>query len=973
MFDNKDSMSNNEIPSSNDLFIVDMHCHSSYSDGTMTPEQIAKILFDSGVQYASLTDHDTLAGLYAFHNALMKYGIGFITGVELTAIHKDYIIHLLAYGFDPEYPGLCACTVNEKPNPVDSYNVITSKRFRTVSEVIDIIHRAGGVAVMAHPVQTEPDADRREILIDDFKKLGLDGIEAVYGPNSPDVEKKLLDLATQKDLIVSAGTDYHGQKDAVPGIRIEISKWKAFRDAFINASPNEIFEGSSVSTKLPEKSKNQWYSFVLKFVMPATLSLSLFIVALFAVFLPYFEKTLMDQKRENIRQLTQIVWGILSEANEEVKSGHMALEEAQTLAMERIEAMRYGFENKDYFWLQDLSPRILMHPYRPDLNGQDVSDYKDSEGTSIFVEFVNLALKQREGYVSYVWQWQDDPERMEPKESYIRLFEPWGWVIGTGIYVNDVQTEILHLRTYLVQVSLGIIGIVLILLLYLIRQSLLLDRSRNHAEKLLHESIKRYRALSEAATEGALFVFDGRCRYANAIMYELMGCSSAALELLDIDDVFPDIEENRALRENLSKNSMNKASMVVNEIKGVLKCCDGSKMNCILSIRYDGTLTSGFMILVRRSAESSWSVNKNIELHRLLQLPASIISDLTDSINQSKKTDEVVALCRKTPGLVYSLLENGTSSVTIVYLISLIVDVTTKKLIDLSIEELGAPPVPYAFLAIGSHGRQALTLNSDQDNALVYKLTEKDNVLEVEKYFLALASKVCDLLELAGYKKCIGNNIASNPRWCRPLYVWKSYFYEWITRSTPQQIVDFNVFFDFRPIAGDPELAIDLRNYVNLLVHENPFFLTLIAQNTLSFKTQMRLFGNIVPSGGKEHPGRIDVKTPAMAIMSFARLYALQQDSYETNTFLQLDAIRRQGIILDSKQRSLVAIYETLLRLRLWNQASSSEQDKNADKWIDPIQLGRFEEAILIESFKEIDELQNIIQHDFLGGTYYSE
>lgn len=128
----------------------------------------------------------------------------------------------------------------------------------------------------------------------------------------PGCGKSIIGPCHPKDLIVSAGTDYHGQKDAVPGIRIEISKWKAFRDEFINASPNEILDRSPVSIKLP-KSKNQWYSFVLKFVMPATLSLSLFIVALFAVFLPYFEKTLMDQKRENIRQLTQIVWGIRPE------------------------------------------------------------------------------------------------------------------------------------------------------------------------------------------------------------------------------------------------------------------------------------------------------------------------------------------------------------------------------------------------------------------------------------------------------------------------------------------------------------------------------------------------------------------------------------------------------------------------------------------------------------------------------------
>ncbi len=958
----------------NGLIVVDMHCHSGHSDGTMTPEQVAKTLFHAGVQYAALTDHDTLAGLPAFHNALMRYGIGFITGVELTAIHKDYIVHILAYGFDPDFPGLCVNPPSDRLSPPDAYEVTASRRFRTVSDVIGVIHSAGGVAILAHPVQTEPDDGRLAVLIDELKKIGLDGIEAVYGPNPPFIQTKLLELADERDLIVSAGTDFHGQKDAVPGIRIETPRWKAFRDAFINVSASEVFEEIPSSPKRRlKKPKNQWVSFVLKFVLPAVLSLGLFVFASFAIFLPYFGQTLTDQKRENIREMTQVAWGVLYEANEEVQAGSLSFAEAQTLALSRIEDMRYGADLKDYFWVQDLTPHILMHPYRPDLDGQDVSGFEDSEGKRIFVEFANLAQTQGEGYISYYWQWQDNPERIEPKESYIRLFEPWGWVIGTGIYVNDVQTEIANLRTYLVQVSLGIIAIVLVLLVYLVRQSLLLDRSRYRAEKLLRESVKRYRALSEAATEGALFVYDGRCRYANAVMYELMGCTLTALELLDIDDVFPDIEENRPLREHLLKNETNRADMVGNEIKGVLKCCDGRRLACICSIRYDSTLTSGFMILVRRAGGNAWNAGKDTELSRLLQLPAGIASNLTDAVSRATTAEEAVQTCRQTPELAKPLLENGTSSITIASLISSVLDATTKKLVDLTVEEMGPPPAPFAFLAIGSHGRQSLTLQSDQDNALVYKLSENDDPMEVEKYFLALAEKVCDLLEGAGYKKCIGNNVASNPRWCRPLYVWKSYFEEWITRATPQHIVDFNIFFDFRPVAGESALAVELRGFMNNLIHENPFFLTLIAQNALTFKTQMRLFGNIVPSGGKEHPGRIDVKTPAMAIISFARLYALQQDSHETNTFLQLESIKRHGVILDSKQRSLVTIYETLLRLRLQNQASSSKEDQNADKWIDPDMLGRFEEAILTESFKEIDELQSVIQRDFLGGAYYSE
>ncbi len=965
MFDEIESMSgNNESNENNQAMIrVDMHCHSTFSDGGMTPEQVAKKLYDSGVKYAALTDHDTLAGLPSFHHALMKYGIGFVTGVEITVMHKEYIIHVLAYGFDPEYPELCTTLPSEKNGTHDSPYAIASRGFRTASEVIKQIHSSGGVAIFAHPVQTEPDFEKLQILTNELQRFGLDGIEAIYGPNSPDTEAALLKLAAKTNLLVSAGTDYHTQDGLTPGINIEMSKWKDFRDAIIKASTNVFWKKTLSAPNTPKKPKNQWFSFIFNILMPAALSLSLFVIVLFVILLPFFEKTLLERKRENIRELTQVAWGVLNEATKEVENNQLTLAQAQSLAKNRIEAMRYGSENKDYFWLQDLSPRILMHPYRPDLNGQDVSDFKDTQGTRIFVAFSELVQEQGEGYISYVWQWKDDFDRMEPKESYIRLFEPWGWIIGTGIYVHDVQAEIANLHSHLVKVSLGIIGIVLLLLIYLVRQGLLLEQSRSHAERMLHESIERYRALSEAATEGALFVYEGRCRYANTVMYELLGCASGGLELLDIDDIFPDIDANEVWRNCLSNNNNNNESTMIH---GILKRCDGSELNCILTIGYDNNPNNGFMILIRRVMENIEHTGTHIALNRLLQLPTSIVSNLTGLIKESKQISEVVALCRQTPDLVHSLLENGTSSVTITSMISAITDMTTQRIIDHCIEELGDPPVPYVFLALGSQGRQTQTLYSDQDNALIYKLNEQSNAEEIQNYFLALTTRVCDALEQAGYIKCVGEKIASNPQWCKPLSIWKGYFEEWIKNCLPQQVVDFSIIFDFRPVAGDPELATELRDFIHLTLCETPFFLSQVAQNALLFKTPMRLFGTIVTSGGKGHLGRIDVKTPAMAIVSYARLYALQQNIHETNTFLRLDAIRRSGMLLDSKHRNLVTVYETLLRLRLWNQALALEQNRPLDNWIDPGQLGHMEEVIMRESFKEIDELQGFIQRDFL-------
>jgi len=942
---------------------VDMHCHSAHSDGILYPDQLAQIVSEAGIKYASLTDHNTICGLAVFKKALMSYSIGFVSGVEITTIHKSNIIHILAYGFDIHNRELNALLSDKNGIKKEVSVSVMHKVFGSASEVIDVIHNAGGIAILGHPFQTIPDYGKLRILLNDLQKLGLDGIEAIYGPNSEATQRQLMDIAVENDFVVSAGTDFHHPEVSSPGIDITVEQWKQFRNALLN-NPNKLADATNLP--LPQKKpKNQWFSLFKNIYLPAVMTLTLFIIALFFVLLPYFEKTLLERKRESIKQLTQVAWGVLNEASEEVEHGLLTIEQAQSLAKNRIAAMRYGHDNRDYFWIQDLTPRILMHPYRTDLNNQDVSDFQDAKGTKIFVAFSELVKEQGEGFISYVWQWMDEPDRMEPKESYIRIYEPWGWLIGTGIYVYDVQTEIANLRMHIVNMSLVIILIVLILLIYLVRQGLLLEHSRSEAEKLLIESVDRYKTLSEAATEGALFIFDNRCRYANTVMYELLGCSSENIELLDLEDVFPDTVKNRKW---LSRFHNPNNIELPHSAEGVIRRFDGTTLCCTLTFRGDyNDPNSGCMILVRRSIDVTEHTGTHIVLNRLLHIPNSIADDIAESIKKSKYVSEVVSLRQKTNSMVVSLLGNGTSSIAITSMISTITDVTVQKLIEFCYRDLGQPPVPFSFMALGSHGRQAQTMFSDQDNAIVYKPENTSIDKEVEAYFLRLGTMLCDLLEQTGFKKCPGQKIASNPQWCQPLHIWKAYFDEWIRNCEPQQVIEFSIYFDFRPIVGDVELATELRSYVNALLKETPFFLTQVAQNALLFKTPMRLLGSIVTSTNKKHSGRIDIKSPAMAIVSFARLYALKNYIIETNTISRLDNIKNLGTILDSRHRDIITAFETLMKMRLWNQARAIENNLDTDNWIDPSQLGHLEERILRECFKEIDDLQTMIQKDFLS------
>ncbi|MBM4370044.1 MAG: cache domain-containing protein [Deltaproteobacteria bacterium] len=534
-----------------DMTRVDFHLHSSHSDGFYDPQQLVGVLAGMQVRFASLTDHDTTAGLAAFTEACARHGIACISGLEMTVGDDSQLLHLLAYGFDPANlplqealartrarrsggTGPRADTGPGAPAPGDRSWI------RELGQAIRLIHDAGGRAFLAHPLALIQDRETLDAVLGQARGVGLDGIEA-YSWRSSDLERRsLVDLARKHGLLVSAGSDFHGPEHPgplKPGMDLPSSVWREFRDAVIAASPSRVGE----TTRRPSAAASgpETRGFVLRILLPALLAIVLFVAAIFAVILPEAERQLLDRKREMIRELTRSAWSVLEEYHRLEAAGAMTRAAAQHEAIQRIRGMRYGPELKDYFWLTDLQPRMLMHPYRTDLEGQDLSDFADPNGVRLFVEFARQVRESSEGHVQYVWQWKDDPERLAPKESYVRGFEPWGWLIGTGLYVEDVRTEIERLSSRLINVSAVISAFVVVLLLLILQQSLRLERRRRSIALALDESYEKYRALVEASSEATLLVLDHRCTYANGVAQEMLGYTPGEFALLDLADLLP--------------------------------------------------------------------------------------------------------------------------------------------------------------------------------------------------------------------------------------------------------------------------------------------------------------------------------------------------------------------------------------------------------------------------------------------------
>lgn len=221
----------------------------------------------------------------------------------------------------------------------------------------------------------------------------------------------------------------------------------------------------------------------VKFILPSILSVILFFASFFWLFLPAFQNSLLEKKKEGARELTRAALHILDYFARRAESGDVPLAVAQDRAVEMVRAMRYGREDKDYFWINDLRPVMVMHPYRIDLEGRDLAGFIDAGGRKPFLDFVEVASRQGSGYVPYVWQWQDRPERQEAKLSHVQLFSPWGWVVGTGIYLEEVEQEVADVSRRMTSLLLAVSFLVLLLSAYVVRHGMRTAAKRRLAEE----------------------------------------------------------------------------------------------------------------------------------------------------------------------------------------------------------------------------------------------------------------------------------------------------------------------------------------------------------------------------------------------------------------------------------------------------------------------------------------------------------
>ena len=350
-----------------------------------------------------------------------------------------------------------------------------------------------------------------------------------------------------------------------------------------------------------------------------------------------------------------------------------------------------------------------------------------------------------------------------------------------------------------------------------------------------------------------------------------------------------------------------------------------------------------------------------IEDRDLLRVQQHSSALLLSAIGAAPTAESAAAAHARLPEVARAMIEAGAEVPHVTRLTAAVLDALIARLVQLTLDELGPPPTDFAFVVLGSAGRQESTLCPDQDNAIIYESAAPG----AEAYFLALGKRVCEGLRAAGYPFCNGKVMADNPKWCKPLSEFEEMFSRWTEELEDQGLVEVNISFDFRCAAGDSDLTSELRRYVLEAVRGKPRFLFHLAEFTLQFKPPVGFFGNIQVEGSGTHAETFNIKTAVVPIVNFARIYALNHGVAATGTIERLRALRELGVLAQTTHDELVQDYHELMRIRLKHQAAQLAAGQPPDNHISPKRLTQLERMIIKRIFAHIAMLQERLTTDF--------
>jgi CBS domain-containing protein len=339
--------------------------------------------------------------------------------------------------------------------------------------------------------------------------------------------------------------------------------------------------------------------------------------------------------------------------------------------------------------------------------------------------------------------------------------------------------------------------------------------------------------------------------------------------------------------------------------------------------------------------------------------PLRLVSD----IYRKETLDQLLVLCKRLPSLFARMVNLGRDVEQIGRMVTHITDAFTVRLLQLGEEDLGEPPIPYAWVVFGSQAREEQTARTDQDNGIV--LERKADEDEV-RYFEKLSRFVCDGLDQLGYVYCPGEVMAMNSNWRCSLAKWKRHFDNWIDEPEPKSVMHSSIFFDIRCVYGDCELVDELIEYATARAKENRIFRRFMASNVLGHRPPIGFFRRFVQEDDGTHSEGLNLKHRGIVpITDLVRMRALEGGITEPNTFRRLDQVTAEGIMNEDDARSLRDALILINRIRLNHQAEQMSLGEEPTNFVPPEELSPLMRRNLKAAFMLVVEAQSALAHRY--------
>lgn len=349
--------------------------------------------------------------------------------------------------------------------------------------------------------------------------------------------------------------------------------------------------------------------------------------------------------------------------------------------------------------------------------------------------------------------------------------------------------------------------------------------------------------------------------------------------------------------------------------------------------------------------------------HDLMMLQGVSPISIAKEIETQQAIDGLIPVSKKINQVIGLLLRDGAKATGITRIITELNDRLQRKILELAEKRFGRPPLPYCWIVFGSEGRREQTFKTDQDNAIIYAdPASPEEEKKARDYFTVFADFVKKGLIECGYNACPAGYMASNPQWCQPLKTWKRYFTNWISEPVSESVLKSLIFFDFRGLHGDLNLADELRSHLNTLLEGNKVFLGYMANAIIKNRPPIGFLKAFVVEKSGEHKDELNLKVKGIApLVDIVRLFSLEKTLKETSTIDRINILKTKHSIVKDHADELMHAFEFMMLLRIHHQFEQMESGKSPDNFINPNKLSNLERRTLKEAFHLISKLQDTL------------